>query len=46
MTGITNNAKQGQLDAFCESVHNFAIAITGLTENSVQVSLVIKLLEI
>ena len=38
MTGITGNAKNGELEGFCESVRNFANAICGLTENSAQVN--------
>ena len=37
MTGISNSAKQGELDQFCDSVRNFANAVCGLTENSAQV---------
>ena len=37
MTGITNHAKKGELDEFCESVQNFAGAVCGLTEASSQV---------
>ena len=37
MTGISNSAKQGELDHFCDAVRNFANAVCGLTENSAQV---------
>ncbi|XP_071140342.1 talin-1-like isoform X1 [Mytilus edulis] len=36
MTGITNHAKKGELDDFCDSVHNFAGSVCGLTEASSQ----------
>ncbi|KAK2151016.1 hypothetical protein LSH36_379g01080 [Paralvinella palmiformis] len=36
MTGISNSAKQGELDHFCDAVRNFANAVCGLTENSAQ----------
>ncbi|XP_060074093.1 talin-1-like isoform X2 [Ylistrum balloti] len=36
MTGITNHAKQGELDDFCVAVHNFAGSVCGLTEASSQ----------
>ena len=37
MTGISNHAKKGELDDFCESVRNFANSVCGLTEASAQV---------
>lgn len=36
MTGISNHAKKGDLDEFCESVRNFANSVCGLTEASAQ----------
>ena len=36
MTGITNHAKKGELDEFCDSVQSFAGAVCGLTEASSQ----------
>ncbi|XP_033725562.1 talin-1-like isoform X3 [Pecten maximus] len=36
MTGITNHAKQGELEDFCVAVHNFAGSVCGLTEASSQ----------
>lgn len=38
MTGISNHAKEGELDQFCDSVRNFATSVCGLTESSAQVS--------
>ncbi len=38
MTGVSNHAKQGELDPFCDAVRNFANAVCGLTENTSQVS--------
>jgi hypothetical protein len=38
MTGISNSAKQGELDHFCDSVRHFANSVCGLTENSAQVT--------
>lgn len=37
MTGISNQAKKGDLEEFCESVRNFASSVCGLTEASTQV---------
>ncbi|KAL8568329.1 hypothetical protein ACOMHN_040902 [Nucella lapillus] len=36
MTGISNHAKKGELDDFCDSVRNFANSVCGLTEASAQ----------
>ncbi|PVD36353.1 hypothetical protein C0Q70_03333 [Pomacea canaliculata] len=36
MTGISNQAKKGDLEEFCESVRNFASSVCGLTEASTQ----------
>ncbi|XP_070178806.1 talin-1-like [Littorina saxatilis] len=36
MTGISNHAKKGELDDFCESVRSFANSVCGLTEASAQ----------
>uniref|UniRef100_A0A0B7BNT7 I/LWEQ domain-containing protein n=1 Tax=Arion vulgaris TaxID=1028688 RepID=A0A0B7BNT7_9EUPU len=36
MTGISNHAKKGDIDEFCNSVRNFANSVCGLTEASVQ----------
>lgn len=37
MTGISNHAKDSDMDEFCNSVRNFANSVCGLTEASVQV---------
>ena len=37
MTGISQHAKQAQLDDFCDDVKKFANAVCVLTENSAQV---------
>ncbi|KAL5020158.1 hypothetical protein ScPMuIL_003050 [Solemya velum] len=36
MTGISNHAKEGELDRFCDSIHNFAVSVCGLTESAAQ----------
>ena len=38
MTGISSNAKQGELHGFCDCVLNFANAVCGIVENSAHVS--------
>ena len=38
MTGITNHAKKGELERFCDSVGGFSGAVCGLTEAASQVS--------
>ena len=37
MTGITNHAKKGDLENFCDSVGNFSTSVCGLTEAASQV---------
>ena len=37
MTGISNHAKRGEVDSFCEAVRNLANSVCGLTENATQV---------
>ena len=37
MTGISTNAKQGELNGFCDCVAHFANAVCGIVENSSQV---------
>jgi len=37
MTGISTNAKQGELNGFCDCVGHFANAVCGIVENSSQV---------
>jgi len=37
MTGISTNAKQGELSGFCDCVAQFANAVCGIVENSSQV---------
>ena len=37
MTGITNHAKKGELERFCDSVGGFSGAVCGLTEAASQV---------
>jgi len=39
MTGISTNAKQGELNGFCDCVGHFANAVCGIVENSSQVRL-------
>lgn len=36
MTGITNHAKKGDLENFCDSVGNFSTSVCGLTEAASQ----------
>jgi len=37
MTGISSNAKLGELSGFCDCVAHFANAVCGIVENSSQV---------
>ena len=37
MTGISNDAKKGDMEDYCASVRGFANSVCGLTEASVQV---------
>ena len=45
MTGISNHAKAGQLEDFCESVRNFANSVCGLTENAAQAAYLVGISE-
>jgi len=40
MTGMTNHAKKAEMDDFCSSVQSFSSSVCGLTEASVQVSVI------
>lgn len=46
MTGITNHAKKGDLENFCDSVGNFSTSVCGLTEAASQVRDCLKSLHI
>ncbi|XP_065933792.1 talin-2-like [Magallana gigas] len=42
MTGITNHAKKGDLEIFCDSVGNFSTSVCGLTEAASQIGTISK----